>query len=209
MFFPLDFFVTLLIVMGPIKVFLVYAQLTRNLEPDLRRQIAIKAVIVAAVVGLVFILAGRFLLDLFHFSAGALTIAGGAILFVFALNMVLSSGGDLGSEAAVEDPTDIAVYPLALPLIAQPIGIVVLTVASARFNDDWGTLALMAVLLLIVMVINLVVLLGESRIIKFINPQAIDVAERILGILLCALAVQAMLNGAAELGIITLKGARY
>lgn len=206
MFFPLDFFITLLIVMGPIKVFLVYAQLTRNLEPDLRRQIAIKAVIVAAVVGLVFILAGRFLLDLFHFSAGALTIAGGAILFVFALNMVLSSGGDFGSEAAVEDPTDIAVYPLALPLIAQPIGIVVLTVASARFNDDWGTLALMAGLLLIVMVINLVVLLGESRIIKFINPQAIDVAERILGILLCALAVQAMLNGAAELGIITLKG---
>ena len=209
MFFPLDFFVTLLIVMGPIKVFLVYAQLTRNLEPDVRRRIAIKAVIVAAVVGLLFIQAGKFLLDLFHFSAGALTIAGGAILFVFALNMVLSSGGDHGSEVTVEDPTSIAVYPLALPLIAQPIGIVVLTVASARFNDDWGTLGIMAVLLLIVMVINVLVLLGESKIIKFLNPQAIDVGERILGILLCALAVQAMLNGANELGIITLKGAGH
>ncbi len=208
MFFPLDFFVTLLIVFGPIKVFLVYAQLTRNLEPPVRRKIAIKAVIIAAVVGLVFIVAGKFLLDLFHFSTGALTIAGGAILFVFALNMILSSGGGHESEA-VEDPTSIAVFPLAMPLIAQPIGIVVLTVASARFNDDWGTLALMAVILLIVMVITLLVLLGESKIIKYINPQAIDVAERILGLLLCALAVQAMLNGANELGIITLKGAGH
>ena len=208
MIFPLDFFVTLLITMGPIKVFLVYAELTRNLEPPVRRKIAIKAVIVAAVVGLLFILAGKFLLDLFHFSTGALTIAGGAILFVFALNMVLSSGGGHDS-VAVEDPTGIAVFPLALPLIAQPIGIVALTVASARFNDDWGMLALIAVMLLIVMVINIVVLLSESTIVKFINPQAIDVAERILGILLCALAVQTMLNGASELGIITLKTAGH
>ena len=208
MIFPLDFFVTLLITMGPIKVFLVYAELTRNLEPPVRRKIAIKAVIVAAVVGLLFILAGKFLLDLFHFSTGALTIAGGAILFVFALNMVLSSGGGHDS-VEVEDPTGIAVFPLALPLIAQPIGIVALTVASARFNDDWGALALIAVMLLIVMVINIVVLLSESTIVKFINPQAIDVAERILGILLCALAVQTMLNGASELGIITLKTAGH
>ena len=204
MFFPLDFFATLLITMGPIKVFLVYAQLTRDLEPPVRRKIAIKAVIVAGIVGLLFIVAGKFLLDLFHFSTGALTIAGGAILFVFALNMVLSSGGGHDSEG-VEDPTGIAVFPLALPLIAQPIGIVVLTVASARFNDDWGTLAVIAILLLIVMVINLVVLLSESKFVHRINPQAIDVAERILGILLCALAVQTMLNGANELGIINLR----
>ena len=208
MFFPLDFFVTLLITMGPIKVFLVYAQLTRDLEPAVRRKIAIKAVVVAGIVGLVFIVAGKFLLDLFHFSTGALTIAGGAVLFVFALNMVLSSGGHEQSHD-VEDLTGIAVFPLALPLIAQPIGIVALTVASARFSNDWGTLAVNAVMLLIVMVINLVVLLGESRIVKWINPQAIDVAERILGILLCALAVQTMLNGASELGIITLKAAGH
>jgi len=204
MFYPLDFFVTLLITMGPIKVFLVYAERTRNLEPDVRRKIAIKAVIVAGVVGFFFILAGKFLLDLFHFSTGALTIAGGAILFVFALNMVLSTGGGHESVEA-EDPTSIAVFPLALPLIAQPIGIVALTVASARFHDNWGTLGVIAVLLLIVMGINIVVLLSESKIVRFIDPQAIDVSERILGILLCALAVQTMLNGANELGIITLK----
>jgi small neutral amino acid transporter SnatA (MarC family) len=56
------------------------------------------------------------------------------------------------------------------------------------------------------MAITLGVLLGESKIVKHINPQAIDVSERILGILLCALAVQTLLNGANELGIITLKG---
>ena len=96
MFFPLDFFVALLITREPIKVSLVYADLTRDLAPEVRRRIAIKAVVVAGVVGLLFILAGKFLLDLFHFSTGALLIAGGAILFVFALNMVLSSGGGHG-----------------------------------------------------------------------------------------------------------------
>ena len=68
--------------MGPLKVVLVYGETTRDLDPSARRRIAIKAVCVATIVGLLFILLGKFLLDLFHFSIGALTVAGGAILFI-------------------------------------------------------------------------------------------------------------------------------
>ena len=127
-FFPLDIFMAILITMGPLKVVLVYGETTRDLSPELRRRIAIKAVGVAAIVGLLFIVLGKFLLDLFHFSIAALTIAGGAILFVFAINMVLSGGGndDLGAED--KDPTKIAIFPLAMPLMATPISIVYLTV---------------------------------------------------------------------------------
>ena len=201
-FFPLDIFMAILITMGPLKVVLVYGETTRTLSPKLRRSIAIKAVGVAAIVGLLFIVLGKFLLDLFHFSIAALTIAGGTILFVFAINMVLSGGGndDLGAED--KDPTKIAIFPLAMPLMATPIGIVYLTVLSVTFDEAEGRLIIIALLLLFVMLINLGVLLGESKILKYIDPDAFGVAERILGILLAALAVQTIINGLRELGVL-------
>ena len=88
---------------------LVYGKTTRTLGPKLRRNIAIKAVGVVAVVGLLFIVLGKFLLDLFHFSIAALTISGGAILFVFDINMVLSGGGTDDHGAEDKDPTKIAI----------------------------------------------------------------------------------------------------
>ena len=208
MFFPLDAFFAILITMGPLKVMLVYAEKTRELEPAVRRRIAIKAVVIAAIVGLLFIILGKFLMDLFHFSLGALQIAGGAILFIFAVGMVLSGGSEEHVDSD-KDPTEMAVFPLAMPLMATPIGIVTLTLLSARYTNDIGVLIVVAILLLIVMAINLGVLLGESRILKYLDPQAIGVAERILGILLAALAVQTIVNGLAELGIVVLKSAGH
>ncbi len=201
--FPLDIFFGILITMGPLKVVLVYGETTRELSPELRRSIAIKAVGVATIVGLLFIALGKFLLDLFHFSIAALTIAGGAILFIFAINMVLSTGGggdDHGGED--KDPTKIAVFPLAMPLMATPIGIVYLTVLSVTFNEADVTLIIIGLLFLLVMLINLGILLGESKILKYIDPDAFGVAERILGILLAALAVQTIINGLRELGVL-------
>ena len=69
----IDIFAMLFVTMGPFKVVLVYAQLTRALEPDIRRKIAIRAVLIAAIIGLLFIVAGKFMLDLFHFSPAALS----------------------------------------------------------------------------------------------------------------------------------------
>ena len=208
MFFAFDAFMAILVTMGPLKVMLVYAQLTRDLDKGTRRRIAIKAVSIALVVGLVFIVLGKVLLDLFHFSIGALMIAGGAILFIVGIGMVLAKGEE---EQTVADrhPTNIATYPLAMPMMATPVGIVVLTILSAQYSDDTTVLISLAVMLTIVMIINLLVLLFESSILKFISPDIINVAERILGLLLVALAVQTMLNGLVELGLITLKTAGH
>lgn len=204
MLFPSDVFATFFITMGPLKAFLVYVQLTRNLDVGVRRQIALKAVAVATATGILFIFAGKFLLDFFHFSTGAFMIAGGAILFVFALDMVLSRGDGNKLEDYERDPTTVAIFPLAIPLIAQPIGIVALTVASVRFDDDLGSLALITAMLLLVMAINIAVLSFADRISAYIRPEALQTAVRILGILLCGLAVQTILEGADELGIVNL-----
>ena len=135
-------------------------------------------------------------------------IAGGAILFIVGIGMVLAK---VEEEHTVADrhPTKIATYPLAMPMMATPVGIVVLTILSAQYSDDTTVLISLAVMLTIVMIINLLVLLFESSILKFISPDIINVAERILGLLLAALAVQTMLNGLVELGLITLKTAGH
>jgi multiple antibiotic resistance protein len=115
MFFPLDVFMAILITMGPLKVVLVYGETTRHLSAELRRKIAIKAVVVAAIVGLLFIVLRKFLLDLFHFSIVALTIAGGVILFIFAIGIVLSAGGDDDHGAHKKDPSEVAIFPCPCP----------------------------------------------------------------------------------------------
>lgn len=201
-FFSFDIFFGILITMGPLKVVLIYGETTRELSPELRRRIAVKAVGVAAIVGLLFIVLGKVLLDLFHFSIAALTIAGGAILFIFAINMVVSRGAGNNHGAEDKDPTKIAVFPLAMPLMATPIGIVYLTVLSVTFNEADVTLIIIGLLFMLVMLINLGILLGESKILKYIDPDAFGVAERILGILLAALAVQTIINGLRELGVL-------
>ena len=207
MFKLIDIFAMLFVTMGPFKVVLVYAQLTRELDPATRRKIALRAVIIAFIVGMIFILAGKFLLDLFHFSPAALSIAGGIILFVFAINMVLAKGEDHSHDEDPENPMSLAAFPLALPLMATPIGIVAVTTLSVTYSSDNLALLLTILSLAIVMLVNLVILMGESRILRHINPQAIGIAERILGILLAALAVQTVFSGIVEIMAVLQKSA--
>jgi multiple antibiotic resistance protein len=204
----IDIFTMLFVTMGPFKVVLIYAQVARNLEPKMRRKLAVRAVLIAFVVGTFFILSGKFLLDLFHFSPAALSIAGGIILFVFAINMVLSKGEDESVDEVPENPMSMAAFPLAMPLMATPIGIVAVATLSVTYDKDNGALLLTVIALALVMLINLLVLLGESRFVRVINPQVIGVAERVLGILLAALAVQTIFNGMVEI-IATLQKAPH
>lgn len=197
----LSTFTLIFITMGPIKVLIVYAEKTATLAPDLRRHIAIKAVFIASVIGLLFIVAGKFLMDLFKFSIGALTVAGGLILLIFAINMVLSEGEHREDAYSDREAEALAVYPFAMPLIASPMGIVVLTIFSATAGVFDARLLWLAVIFLVVMVIVLLSLLGEERILHFIPPEVLQVAERILGILLAAMAVQTIFNGLVELWV--------
>lgn len=114
-----DIFIILLVTIGPLKATLVYATLTQDTDAAFKREVAIKTVFTAAIVIALFILAGEYILGIFHISLAALKIAGGLILLLFALGMVM--GEDKKPEAAKEKPSPgIAIYPLAMPLMATP-----------------------------------------------------------------------------------------
>jgi multiple antibiotic resistance protein len=119
--------------------------------------------------------------------------------------MVMGGGKKSAAGAEEADPMSMAVSPLAIPLTLNPVGIVALVVASSEVTDLPSSIAVV-VMIAIVMVINLGVLLFSDRVAKYLSAAIIELLEVVLGILLGALAIQLMLNGLSDLGIITLSG---
>ena len=184
---------------SPGKALPVFAALTAKADESVRRQIAKYTTIVAAIVGLLFIFLGHFLLQIFHITLPALQIGGGIILLLFALEMIM--GKEKGAPGAEEKPSlDIAISPLALPLMATPQGIVTLIMLAAAdpsFKND----AIIAACLAAILAFNLLCLLSAGKIVEKIGP-ALPVISKIMGLLLTALAVQLMIVGFQELGVI-------
>ena len=200
----LDVFLPIFIGMGPVKVLLVYMALTKNSSTALQRKVARKTIITGTIIAIVLLLAGAFIMKLLHFTTGALSIAGGLILLILALNIVLSpaetkeESGPVSEEALMS----MAIYPLAIPLLLNPVGIVSLTVFSAEVQNllQFGVLVVMV---LVVAAIDLGVFMISHRLDKYLTNERILVLEKLLGIFLAALAVQLIINGLVDLHIIT------
>jgi multiple antibiotic resistance protein len=195
-----DVIAILLITIGPLKASIVYATLTAGANASLRRAIAFKTVIVATIVVLIFIIFGEFILGIFHISLAALKLAGGLILLLFALGMVM---GDDKKAKGPEGPVTaaIAIYPLAMPLMATPQGIVAVVTLSAA-QPGLANMATLVVISLAIMAINLAVLLFADKILGSGGGSAIQVVARVIGLLLAGLAMQLMIWGFTDLGLV-------
>jgi multiple antibiotic resistance protein len=197
-------FITLFIGMGPIKVLLIYIAKTQGMDKGTKRLVARRTAMTAAGVGVALFITGAIIQQLLHFSIGALNIIGGLILLLLAINMVL--GGQPkpqeGEESSV-DPMSLAISPLAIPLTLNPVGIVTLVVASSEVTDLPSSIAVV-VMIAIIALIDLGVLLGSDYVARYLSEATIKLLEVILGIFLGAMAIQLMLNGLADVGVITL-----
>jgi len=199
-------FITLFIGMGPIKVLLIYIAKTQGMEKAIKRKMAQRIAIVAAAVATGLFIVGAIIQQVLHFSIGALNIIGGIILLLLAINMVLGSKPKASaSEAAEEDPMSMAISPLAIPLTLNPVGIVTLVVASSEVTDMPSSIAVV-VMIAIIAAIDFVVLLGSDFVAQYLTEAAVQLLEILLGIFLGAMAIQLILNGLAESGVITLSG---
>jgi len=196
-----DIIVILLVTIGPLKALIVYATLAGGAEAALQRQIAFRTVMVATIVTLLFVVAGEFLLSVFHITLAALKIAGGIILMLFALGMVMGGGhGDEG-EKPKAITLDVAVYPLAMPMMATPQGLVAITVLTAA-TTNIAQIVGIAVIVLAIMAFNLLCMLGANRIVKALGPSTLQIIAKVAGLLLTALAIQLMILGLTDLGLI-------
>jgi multiple antibiotic resistance protein len=205
--FALVSFTTLLIVVDPLGVLPILLGLTAHEDAATRRAIVARATLVALAVALVFLVAGPRLLAYLGVTIHAVAISGGILLFATAVPMLFGNRpGTQRSEHSESDPSDdVAIFPLAIPLLAGPGTITTILLLTARSGGDPAHLTAIGVALVAVFVVTWIVLRAGSRLLDLIGDRGVHVATRVLGILLAALAVQYVLNGVghylAELGV--------
>jgi small neutral amino acid transporter SnatA (MarC family) len=139
---------------------------------------------------------------LLHFSVGSLSVAGGLILAIIAVTMVLGSGDpEQGRAIEGRDSMRIAVFPLAVPYLLNPAGVVVLVTISAE-ADSVGVFAMVLGLLALVLAVDVVVFRWANRVSAHLDESRMLVTEKIFGFLLAALGVQLILDGLSSVGVI-------
>ncbi|MFN4090829.1 MAG: MarC family protein [Alphaproteobacteria bacterium] len=197
-------FVTFLVVIDPIGTAAVFVGIAAHEAPRARRRSAIRGVIIATIVLLGFAFLGEPLLRALGIGLPAFRIAGGALLFLLAIDMVFARRTGLrattpGEEAEAAEREDVAVFPLAIPLLAGP-GAITSVLLLAGGGPAGGPEAMMHLgvvvgVLLAVMIASLVCLLAADLLARGLGETGVNVVSRLLGLLLAALAVQFVADG--------------
>lgn len=196
----IDTFLLLLIGIGPKLALVPFLEITASLDSATKRRVQRKMMVTAATVALLLIVFGELLRALLHFSVGSLSIAGGVILLVFSVRMVLGQGGG-GHGAAGKDPMQLAQFPLAVPYLLNPVGIVGLITISAEAKSV-SVVALAIGILAVVLLIDVAVFRWANHVSARLDENRMLVTEKVFGFLIAAIAVQLILDGLASAGVI-------
>lgn len=198
-------FVTILVVVDPIGSLPVFYFATAALPKERHAAYAIRAVVIATGVLFFFLIAGQVLLELLGLRFGSFQIAGGIVLFLFAMMMIFGeSKSDIEIKEAKRQDLSGAVFPLAMPSIASPGAMLAIVVLTDNHSNPVDEQAVTAALLLVVMTITLGLLLLAARIQPYLGNTGANVISRVMGIILATIAVDAILGGLSAVGVITL-----
>jgi multiple antibiotic resistance protein len=197
----LSTFVTLFVTIGPVETAVVFASLTAGVHRSDRRSLALRSVTIAGLVLLLFALGGAFVLSLLHISLPAFRVAGGLLLFLQALTLTFSSRGlsslKESEKRDAEQPGDIAVFPLAFPLIAGPGSLSAAVLVMGR-TAGWVEAAGVVAMLLVCVLFTYAAMRAAEWLIAILGRTGADVVSRVSGILLAGLAVQFVFDGLVD-----------
>jgi len=200
--FLISALVTLLVVVDPVGLVPAFLAVTDGRTDAFRRQVALRACLIAGAILVGAALIGDWLLRQLGITLPAFRIAGGLLLFAVAFEMVLGlrmRHATQDAEQAVEEHfDDIAAFPLAIPLMAGPgaITATILLAGQAAYRPAW--LAVLLAVVVAVMAACLMAFLAAGRIGKLLGVTGSAVLSRLLGVLLAALAVQYVVDGVRQ-----------
>lgn len=195
----LKFFVLFFVIVEPITLVPLFAAMTEGADEEFRRRMALKAVIVAGCVLLLFAVGGAWFLKVMGISVDAFRIAGGIMLFLIALEMVFARESGTRTTPEEKDETrkraDISVFPLAFPFIAGPgaIAIVLLTFGASR--SDFVLSAGLFGAVVAVLAITYLLMRLTPLVMRVMGVTGGNVINRLSGVVLAALAVQFIITG--------------
>jgi multiple antibiotic resistance protein len=194
-------FVALMVIVDPVGTAVVFAAMTPQDTAAERASQARRACLVAVLVLAAFGIAGARLLETMGIGLPAMRIAGGALLFLTAVEMVADRHAlrstDSERQAAVQT-ADVAIFPLAIPLIAGPGAMTTMVVLHSRAGGDPWDIAAIEAAAVATVLFTLLALLSARFLTRVMGESGASVAGRILGVLLAALAVQLAIDGLHE-----------
>jgi len=189
--------VSLFVVIDPVGTSAVFSALTQNVPEKEQKRIAIRAVITAVILLVLFNFVGQALLKYMHVSLQSFRVAGGLLLFVTAFRMIMgfTDQNQLNSKESVfPDRSNIAIFPLAIPLLAGPGAMT----ASLMFSTEAKGIfehGIIIFSIIAIQAIALVCMLGAGRLSKIFGPSGHGIIARVMGVLLAAMAVQFIADG--------------
>lgn len=194
-------FTAFLVTIDPIGLLPVFIGVTRGADRSRRHAMALKGVAVGAAVLLFFAAAGERGLTALGIGMPAFRIAGGLLLLAVAFEMVFErraerragTAGHAADDAHVED---VSVFPLGIPLIAGPAAITTAILQTGAHAGDLGAQAVVIAAMLAVLAVVALTLLASSALAALLGPTLVNVLSRLLGLVLAALAVQQVIDGA-------------
>jgi len=200
-------FTTFFATISPISVSAMFAALTVTSDARTRRAMAIRGTFIAACILMCFALLGEYLLTGLGISLAALRISGGILLLLIGIDKVFARSSNGASttreeQEEAEIKEDISVFPLATPLLAGPgtMGATILLMSDVKDSVSHQLIVVGAILA--ILLITLAALLSASKLQKLLGVTGMHVVGRVMGVLLAALAVQFILDGIRQSGLI-------
>jgi MarC family membrane protein len=182
--------VLLLLVLDPFGSLPVFVAVMRNVAPERRTRVALRESALAFAVLLLFMLTGQAFLSLMRLSERSLEVAGGVILLIIAIRMIFAAAGEVyAAEGNAREPL---IFPLAVPLLAGPSAMATVLLLASRQPER---LVAWVGALTVAMLVSSAVLLGADRIRQWIGSSMVSAIEKLMGLVLTAVAVEMILAG--------------
>jgi len=183
---------TLFLVMDPLGNIPPFLSVLKNVQPERRRRVLLREILIAYVVLLVFLFLGKSVLALLSLQQETISIAGGIVLFLIALRMIFPREGGLFGDKLEGEPF---IVPLAIPLVAGPSALaVVLLLQQSEVSVTWQLLLAVT----IAWALCALILLSSTALYRLLKQRGLIAMERLMGMLLVMIAVQMFMNGVSK-----------
>jgi multiple antibiotic resistance protein len=195
-------FIMLFLMLGPLKILVPFVNLTRNAEPVLQRRLATRAILYSLAALALAGLLGRNVLENFEISVPVLALTGGLILFLVALRTVLEQSIPQVhlKQESVSPGSDLALSPLAFPIIVTPYGIAAVIVFATLAQDDMSAKLTIASIVLVILLLDWLAMLFAETILEWTGT-ALQVFTVVLGVTQIALGLQIITHSLSMIGV--------
>lgn len=182
--------ILLLLIMDPLGNLPIFMSVLKNFTPKRRKIVLIREMIIALIIMILFLFAGEKILSILNLRTETVSISGGIILFLIAINMIFPAKENNNNGISVgEEPF---LVPLAIPLVAGPSLLATLMLLSHQYPNR---MIYLSISLIIAWIITLIILLLSGIFLRIFGSKGVNALERLMGLILIMLSTQMFLDG--------------